>query len=186
MERLHTATLYLLRYGGMHPFETNRSNQTSLSVCLVLWTVFLNLVAAMSSLHYITQLVMFSSVHTFLQYMFDITWALASILIPMHFVCHARKIIAINRNLDEIIATCSIYSSKTSIKSKIKIMFLILVKIIILFCATIYVVRYTDQCHVQQQARRLNELQLRYFDGEVTNMKLSVLMIVEYHTLLLL
>ena len=41
MEKLHTATIYLLRYGEMHPIKT--ANPISISLGLFLWTVFLQI-----------------------------------------------------------------------------------------------------------------------------------------------
>ena len=168
MEKLQTTTVHLLRYGGLYPFKkTNRSNHPRLSVWLALWTVFLNLMAALSCIHVMRQSVMFSSLQTFLDpFLLKNTWSLASFLIPLHFVFHARKITALNIKLDNIIAICSIHSSKFFVANKLKIILLIFVKIINLFNSTSYLV--IDG----------------YFDSQITNMKLSTI-IVEYHVVLI-
>ena len=165
IERLHAATLFLYRYGGMYPFKkTNRSNKTSLSVCLVLWTVFQNLISALGALYFMVQsVVVISSLNTFLANLFDITWALVSILIPMYFVWHARGITAVSTKLDEIVAICSIHSSKISKTNKLKIILLIFIKIIALPYIT------------------YDLFNIRNSDNNITNIKLSSMIIVRYH-----
>ena len=163
MERLQAATLFLFRYGGMYPFKkTNRSNHTSVSVCLVLWTVFLNLMSTLSALYFIVQLVHYiSSLTTFLTHLFEITWALVPILLPMHFVCHARRITAVSTKLDEIIAICSNHNSEISKINKLKIILLIFIKIISLFYSAIIIyIKNPDN---------------------ITNIQLSSIIIFEYH-----
>ena len=171
MEKLHATTVCLLRYGGLHPFiktshpdQTNHSNQTSFSVRLLLWTVLLNLMVAMIILYIsMMQSEMFSSLPTFLLFLFANTYSLISILLPMHFIFHAKKITALNAKLDNIITMCSIQSSKINITNKLKIIFLIFVKIFILSNSTI------------------NFLLHGCTEIEMTNIKLFVTIIAEYH-----
>ena len=135
MESLHAATIFLLRYGGMHPFKTTSgSDQPRISVGLLLWTVFLQLVNALSFVHYMTQIGTFNSLHTFIGYVWQITWGFTTILVPIHFLCHAKKIAAVNRQINKIISICSIQRLKLNIKSKLMIYFLVFGKIIPITC----------------------------------------------------
>ena len=131
MEKLHTASIYLLRYGGMHPVKT--ANRLSLSLGLFIWTVFLQLMLQPANVYYLMYNTEFTNLNTFLLSMWEIMFVFASILIPIHFFCHANKIVAVNSKLDKIIKICSINSLKMSIESKFKIFLVLLMRIIVTF-----------------------------------------------------
>ena len=133
MEKLHTASIYLLRYGGMHPVKT--ANRISISLGLLLWTVVLQMMLQLANGYYIMSHLSpkITSLNGFLFYVWDITFVFSSIFIPIHFFCHANKIVTVNSKLDEIIKICSISSLKMSIESKVRIFLLILMRIIITF-----------------------------------------------------
>ena len=131
MEKLHTTTIYLLRYGGMHPIKT--ANPISISLGLLLWTVVLQMMLQLANVYYMMYHTKFTTLNKFLSYVWDITWAFGSILIPIHFFCHANKIVAVNSKLDKIIKICSINSLKMSIESKFKIFLALLMRIIVTF-----------------------------------------------------
>ena len=128
MEKLNTATIYLLRYGGMHPFKT--ASPISISLGLFLWTVLLQVILQLANVYYLMYNRKITSLNSFLLYVWDITFVFASILFPIHFFCHANKIVAVNSKLDEIIKICSINSLKMSIESKFKVFLVILMGII--------------------------------------------------------
>ena len=122
MEKLHATTLYLLRFGGMYPFKTNKyPNQIQISVWLLLWTLFLQLMNALSAMHYLVNNSNISSLHTFLKWVWNASWKLITILIPIHFMCHAKEIATVNRRIINVLemCSCSINSLKMSIKIKL-------------------------------------------------------------------
>ena len=131
MENLQTAAMYLLRYGGMHPIKT--ANRISISLGLLLWTIFLQVMLQLANVYYLMFTTKFSTLNGFLTYAWDIAFVLSSILIPIHFFCHADKIFAVNSKLDEIIKICSMNNLKMSIESKFRIFLVMLMRIIVTF-----------------------------------------------------
>ena len=144
MESLHAATLYLLRFGGMHPFKTKQNlNQIKISECLVLWTVFLQLINALSVMYIFLYRTNITSLHTFLSWVGCISFVIITILLPMHFMCHAKEIAAANRRINNILGMFSINSLKISNKSKLTIFLLVIVKIIYI-SLIVYVFHFLD------------------------------------------
>ena len=133
MEKLHRATICLLRYGGMHPFKpANCSSRIRISVGLLLWTVFLQIIIQTANVYFLKKYLTIASLRMFLVGVFHTAWVLATILIPIHFLCHAKKIAAVNSKLGEIVRICSINGLKMNFESKLRIFLLILSKIIMI------------------------------------------------------
>ena len=138
MERLHTATIFLLRYGGMHPFKTTEgSDQLRISVGLLLWTVFLQLVNALSFVPYMIRYGTFDSLDTLISCVWNLSWGLTNILVPIHFLCQAKQITAVNRQIKKMILICSIQRLKLNIKCKLMILFMVVGKIIPITCSVL-------------------------------------------------
>ena len=147
MEKLHTTTIYFLRYGGMHPIKT--ANRISISLGLFLWTVFLQMMLQPANVYYLINKMKITSLNEFLLCVWHITFVLASILIPIHFFSHANKIVAVNSKLDEIIKICSINSLKMNIESKFKIFLVLLMRIIVTFLIVLLHIIGADIDYIQ-------------------------------------
>ena len=134
MEKLHAATLYLLRFGGLHPFKTEQYlNHIQISVWLLLWTLFLQLMTALSAIYYLVNNTNISSLHTFLTWVWDASWKLFPIIISIHFMCHAKEIAIVHRRIDNVLGMCSVNSLKMSIKIKLIIILLVIENILLNF-----------------------------------------------------
>ena len=139
MEQLHAATLHLLRFGGMHPFKTTQPlNQIKISVRLVLWTLLLQLMYALITVYYLVYKSSVSSLHTFLTWVWTTAWALYPILIPIHFLYHAKEIAAACTRINNVSGMCSVNNLKMSIKIKLIIILLVL-QTIYKFSVSVYI-----------------------------------------------
>ena len=139
MEKLHAATLYLLRWGKLHPFETaNYPHRIKVSLGLALWTVSMQLVNVVTLLVYTVQNPpTFTSLGPFLDFIWNFTWHfLFTIVIPIHFLYHAKKVIILNRKIDKLLTFNSIKRAKISTKSKLTILLFALGRIITIFSIT--------------------------------------------------
>ena len=131
MEQLLAAILYLFRFGGMHPFKTKQHlNQIKISVWFLLWTLLLQLMYALNVMNFLLNNSNISSLHTFLTWLWYTSWMLFPILIPIHFMYHAKKIAAVNRRINNVLGMCSINNLKMSNQIKLVIMLVVLLKIL--------------------------------------------------------
>ena len=108
----------------MHPINKHLSGSSTLDR-----TVFLQMMLQLANVYYLMFNMNFTSLNTFLLYVWDIT----SVFIPIHFFCHANKIVAVNSKHDEIIKNCSINNLKMSIEIIFRIFLVILMGIITTF-----------------------------------------------------
>ena len=134
MEKLHAATLYLFRFGGVHPFKTEQySNQLKISVRLLLWTFFLQLTSILCSVYFLVISPKIGSLQVFLTWGLFLFWTLINILLPIHFISHGKDIAAVNGRFNNIRRFCSINNLKISTKSKLTLLSFFLGKIIWIF-----------------------------------------------------
>ena len=144
MERLHAAAVYLFRFGGMHPFKTKQYlNQMKVDVWLLLWAVFLPLMNTLLSVYYLVKFPKLTSLDILLPWLFNVFWAVETILIPIHFICHAKEIAAVNKRVNNIIGIFCINSRKFSIKSKLTILAFVIMQII---KGSLFVIDICDNC----------------------------------------
>ena len=151
MEKLLAAMLYLLRFVGLHPFKTKQyMNQIQISVWLLLWTLFLQLMTALSAMYYLVNNSNISSLQIFLRWVWSASWQFYPIFISIHFLCHAKEIAAANRRIINVLGMCSISSLKMSIKIKLIIILSVFANIFF-FSAFVYI-QTLNNCSNSQYA----------------------------------